>query len=462
MAESRSYRGDAADPFGACGRRQRPRLLLLAYACSPYHGSEKATGWNRAVQSARFCDTWVICEQHEFAPDIERYCEQHGPIAGLHFCFVAKSRWQLALARVPGLYYLSYNLWHRRAYRVARRLHARLAFDVVHQANRSGYREPGYLWRLDAPFIWGPVGGTQAYPWRFLSEASWRGAALEALRNLLNALQLHLSPRVRRAARRADAVLVANSTVRRDLEGALGVDTITLVETGLSGRPQRAPRAAEDGRPLRILWSGRIEPWKALSLLIKALAGLPHDARYELRILGQGTERQRCERLARDLGIEPYCEWLGWVPREQAMQQYDWADVFVFTSLRDTTGTVVCEALGAGLPIVCLDHQGVGDIVDASCGIKVGVTSPREVIAGLRGAIEELARRPDYCRALGEGALRRAREYEWSSLTERTVQVYAAVLARRDQAEGRQRLDRQPSRPARGTDGRLDQQLLKG
>jgi glycosyltransferase involved in cell wall biosynthesis len=426
----------------------RRRLLLLTYACSPYHGSEKATGWNRVVQSARFFDTWVICEEREFSADIARYLEEHGPIAGLHFRFVPRTPLQLALGRVPGLYYLAHNLWHRHAYRAALGLHAELSFDVVHQANRSGYREPGYLWRLDAPFVWGPVGGTQNYPWRFLCEASLKGGALEAIRNVLNRLQLYLSPRVRRAARRADAMLVANSTVRRELEAALRVKTRTLVETGLSQPARRAPRSPADGRPLRILWSGRIEPWKALSLLIKALAGLPDDARCELRILGQGTERRRCERLARRLGVEAHCTWLGWVPREEAMKQYDWADVFVFTSLRDTTGTVVCEALGAGLPIVCLDHQGVGDIVDASCGIKVAVTSPRQVVAGLRAALVKLAHNRAFCRALGEGALRRARQYEWSYLAERTVSVYTEVLARRGRDKAKQRLDRQLPRPA--------------
>ena len=99
-------------------------------------------------------------------------------------------------------------------------------------------------------------------------------------------------------------------------------------------------------------------PRKALSLLIKALARLPDDARYELRVLGEGSERRRCEQLARDLGVDPHCTWLGWVSYEQAISQYDWADVFAFTSLRDTTGTVVLEALGAGLPVMCLDHQG--------------------------------------------------------------------------------------------------------
>ncbi len=403
-------------------------------------------GWNRAVQSARFCDTWVICEERDFAPDIARYIEQHGAIAGLKFCFVAKTRFEAALARVPGLYYLSYNLWHRRAYRAAVRLHAEVGFDVVHQATRSGYREPGYLWRLDAPFIWGPLGGTQSYPWRFLGEAGLKGARREIFRNVFNTLQLHLSLRVRRAAQRADAVLAGNSTIRRDLEGAFGIKTTTLLDTGLPGRARRGPRAATADRPLRLLWSGIVEPRKALTLLIKALARLPAEARYELRILGQGSQRRRCERLARELGVEPHCRWLGWVPLAQVTEQYDWADVFVFTSLQDTTGTVVCEALGAGLPVVCLDHQGVGDLVDDSCGVKISVTTPREVVAGLGAAISKLARDRDLCRQLGDGAVRRARRCEWSYLAERTVDVYREVLSARERHASAQRLDQH--RPA--------------
>ena len=54
----------------ATGRR--PRVLQLSYACSPSRGSESGVGWQRAVQSAKHFDTWVICEEHEFAGDIRR------------------------------------------------------------------------------------------------------------------------------------------------------------------------------------------------------------------------------------------------------------------------------------------------------------------------------------------------------------------------------------------------------
>ena len=69
---------------------------------------------------------------------------------------------------------------------------------------------------------------------------------------------------------------------------------------------RREPRA--DAGPLRILWSGDLEPRKALSLLLKALAKLPSDVAFELRVLGEGRMERRLKRLAAKLGIDTqYC-----------------------------------------------------------------------------------------------------------------------------------------------------------
>ncbi len=56
--------------------------------------------------------------------------------------------------------------------------------------------------------------------------------------------------------------------------------------------------------------------------------------------------------------------------------------LMLITSLRDLTSTVTIEALSMGLPIVCLDHCGFAEVVDESCGIKIPVTTPREVVEG--------------------------------------------------------------------------------
>jgi glycosyltransferase involved in cell wall biosynthesis len=402
-------------------------VLLLAYACSPEHGSEPGVGWNRAVESARHCDTWVLCEEHRYGPPVRRYLDRHGPIPGLEFVFVPKDRrLQEWLKSVPGLEYLSYNLWQRRAYRVARRLHAEVGFDLVHQVTFCGYREPSYLWQLGVPFVWGPVGGTQNYPWRFLGLAEPAGALREAVRSVVNWFQLWFSPRVRRAARSAAALLAANSTVQADLARAHRVTPALQLETGLR-EVADAPRPAKS-ESLRILWSGELRCWKAMPLLIEALARLPSDVSYELRVLGRGPLEGRWRRQARARGVDARMTWMGFLPFEEALGQYDWANVLAFTSLRDTSGNVVLEALAHGVPVICLDHQGVRDIITPECGIKVPVTRPREVIDGLAGALTTLALDPALRERLGRGALERAREYLWSRQGERMADVYRQVL----------------------------------
>ena len=63
--------------------------MLLAYACSPYRGSEPETGWRRALALSKHFDTWVICVSYrEFRENIERYLSEHGEIPSLQFCFV--------------------------------------------------------------------------------------------------------------------------------------------------------------------------------------------------------------------------------------------------------------------------------------------------------------------------------------------------------------------------------------
>jgi glycosyltransferase involved in cell wall biosynthesis/peptidoglycan/xylan/chitin deacetylase (PgdA/CDA1 family) len=409
---------------------RRPRLLLAAYACDPGRGSEAGGGWNRAVQAARFCDTSVICEETEFAAAVRRRLEQSGAVAGLRFYFVPQRRWESLLWRVPGLGYLAYNLWQRRVVPLARRLHRENPFDLVHQVNFGTFREPGYLWKLGVPLVWGPLGGTQNYPWRYLGAAGVGGACVEALRSACNYLQLRLMGRVRGAARRAAALLAANSTAQRDFGRVLGVVSQLFPDTGLAA-VLPAPRGPRAPGPLRVLWAGHLIPRKALGLLIEALARLPGDVPCEVRVVGDGPEKLRWQRLARRRGVEHAVTWLGWLPHAAMQEQYRWADVFAFTSLRDNLGTVVLEALGAGLPVVCLDHQGVHDVVSEACGIKIPVTRPRDTAARLADALRTLAADAALRQRLGAAAVERARQYTWSRQGGSMADVYRQVLQRR-------------------------------
>lgn len=410
------------------GGPRRPRVLLSAYSCCPDWGSEPGVGWNRATQIARYCDVWVLTNKHGMQPRIDAYLEEHGPIPNLEFVYIPRAQWELAISQTWPLKYLAYRTWLRRAFGVARRLHAQVGFDIAHHVTFNGFREPSYLCQLGIPFVWGPVGGAQNYPWRFLPGAGLSRGAREATRSALNLTQLRLSPRVRTAARSAAAIFTANPETRHKFRHVLGVDSILMSDVGAAASSDHSWRPRASSSAIRLLWVGNLATWKALELLIEALALLPDDVPYELRVLGEGPCGRKWQRLAERKGVATKVEWCGRLPHAEALEQFRWADAFVFTSLRDTSGTVVLEALAAGRPIICLDHQGVGAIVTSQSGIKIPVTNRRDVHRRLADAIALLQQNPKLCRTLGEGAGRRATECGWSVQARQIVEEYNRIL----------------------------------
>jgi glycosyltransferase involved in cell wall biosynthesis len=350
--------------------------------------------------------------------------------SGVSIELLPLNRFERALMATPGLYYLGYRLWHRRAFQHAQVLHAERPFALAHHVSFCGYREPSDCWKLGVPFVWGPVGGTQAFPRAFLGELGRSDALREIVRNVVNGIQLRFDPRVRRAAQRSACVLAANRAVANDLAGELKIQPLVQLETGVDACPQAAPRTADDLHPLRILWAGRLQPWKGLPLLLKALSALPSDVRYQLRILGQGPCEPRWRRLADELDIAANIEWVGWPAYEGQLPFYEWADVFAFTSLRDTSGTGLLEALAAGAPIVGLDHQGAADVMTPRSALPVDAATPQAAIEGLRTEISRVAADRKLLASLSAGAIERARDFAWERQWSVMKQVYVEAERR--------------------------------
>ncbi len=405
-------------------------ILISAYYCSPSKGSDWRVGWGRALQAARQFEQAVVLTSELSRADIEGYFLSHDPLPNLKFEYVAEVAGNL-LAQLPkaNLYInpFHYAAWQDRAAEAAAALHQRYRFDLVHQVNLIGYREPGKLRRLGIPLIWGPIGGMQNYPVRFLPQAGLSGAVKEGVRTLINNLQMRFSRKVRRAMRSADIVLAANSEAEVAIQQHFKRPAMLLLETGLDEVHPARPKPTK-ARTLRVLWSGDLQTRKALPLLLKAVSALRSEVALELRVLGHGPLEGKLRAQANRLGIADRCEFIGFLPLAEAMSQSDWADVFVFTSLRDTSGNVMLEAMSRGVPVVCLDHQGAHDIVTERCGIKIAVTNPSAVVRNLAKALTRLAQNPVLLETLSRGARERAKHYLWSENARVMATVYECAL----------------------------------
>lgn len=402
----------------------RPRLLLSAYGYHPDQGSEPTVGWNRSLEATRVADVEVIAHDAGQQAAVADAIAAHGVADRLRVHFLAHTRTEARLMALPGGYYPGYRRWQRRALAFARQRHAAAPFDLTHHASLVGYREPGDLWTLDVPFVWGPVGGTQNTPSAYLWDGGLRMALGEGLRSVLNTIQLRASLRVRRAAAASAAILAANEQVRRELQAALGVAPRVLLETGI--REVHAPRRWADRAPgpFRVVWAGETLHRKGLHLALRALVALrARGLDIELRVLGDGAD-------ADTLAGVPGVDFRGWVTRAQVFEAYREADALAFTSLRDTSGNVVLEAMAAGLPVVYLDHQGARDMGSPEAGIPVPVTTPAESVAGLVAGLRALATDAARYDRLSAGAVEQARRFLWARNGDAVNALYLDVLGR--------------------------------
>ncbi len=414
--------------------RQLPRVLQIAFACDPDTSMETRIGWHRARLAALQHDVSILTGPCSNIKKLNQKAKAIGLEDRLHFHKVDHSWWSNLLSQSATTYYLGLHAWHKRAYQEAKQLHKDHPFDLVHQTTYCGYREPGYGWKLGIPFIWGPVGGTQSFPRNYLSQLSIKAAWIELCRNAINAWQLRYSRRVSNAISHSSKVISATQQAHDDLLIAKGIKTDIQIETALDFLPIDTRTARDPDKPIRLLWAGRLKAWKTLPLLLKALANLSKEVPFELRILGQGDQESAWKRQARHLLADKEAngclvKWLGWPDYRETLEQYAWADAFVFTSMRDTSGTGLHEALAYGTPIIGMNHQGAADIMTDECALKIPVTSPADSIQAIQQSIELLSNDPELWNRLSAGALRESQNCTWDAQAESMHQWYSDVLS---------------------------------
>lgn len=418
----------------------RRRVLLSAFVASAQGGSEVAIGWNLACALAAFHDITLLCTPYigveNFRKRNEAFFDKHGPIPGLSLHYVEPpllSRWfqQGHMGLRKPLYYIGYASWQRAALRQARILHQQKSFDIVHHLNITGFREPGYLWLLDTPFVWGPIGGAADFPARYFPLLSVQDQFQYRLRNALNRWQRTLAVRPRQAAKRAGKIWTIGPENQRMVTQQWGVSAEMLCESGASpvGIDQQKTIYNRQ-RPIHLIWSGLFVGRKALPLFLRALAGLPDSVSWQATIIGDGPGRDSSQALASELNLQSRIRWTGSLYHTDALHELGLGDVLIFTSLQEGTPVTLLEALSRGLPVVCHNTCGMGVAITPNCGILIQPDTIESSIRGFAQAITRLASDPEYFRRLSQGALKRAEELSWDRIAQEMAYGYEQVIAK--------------------------------
>jgi glycogen(starch) synthase len=151
-----------------------------------------------------------------------------------------------------------------------------------------------------------------------------------------------------------------------------------------------------------LLGVGRLVPDKGFDVLVQAFSRLRESfPALRLRLAGDGPERPRLERIARETGVADAVDFLGWVPFGAVPAVMAEATMLVVPSRIEPLGMVAVQAAQMARPVVATRVGGLPEaVVDGETGLLV----PPEDETALAAAIARLLRDPSLARRLGEQA----------------------------------------------------------
>ncbi|MFQ9951964.1 MAG: glycosyltransferase [Clostridium sp.] len=241
--------------------------------------------------------------------------------------------------------------------------------------------------------------------------------------------QIHQSPqfsprklrRMRKGYRNIDVLVTptrqAANELRKNLSpfipnlSCVAIPHFLAYEKGRAGTKKRK----------QIIAVGRLHPEKGFARMLQLWSKvIPCFPDVILKIVGDGGERGNLEEKCKNLGIKNTVIFTGVLPHEQVLDEMEHSLCYLMTSLEESFGFVLIEALSCGLPVLAYDVQmGPREIVeDGVNGFLVPDGDENLMADRLRLLLskEKLRRR------LGEGAKQSSFRYEKTAIIQKWIQ----------------------------------------
>jgi phosphatidylinositol alpha-1,6-mannosyltransferase len=167
------------------------------------------------------------------------------------------------------------------------------------------------------------------------------------------------------------------------------------------------PRSAPTGEAVVLTVSRleREERQKGVDRVIEAFpAVLERVPGATLRVVGDGTDRERLERLATSLGLQERVRFLGAVDDATLKQIYASSDLFALPSVQEGFGLVYAEAMAHGLPCVIAADTAAAEVVEVGV---TGMAVTHDSVAELTDAIAALLTDQERWRRMSRAAVER-------------------------------------------------------
>jgi len=406
-------------------------ILINAMSVHPKHGSEFGFAWNWILEiSKRYEYVHVHTSIHQDnQDDILRYIEEAN-INNLKFNFISFPKWVNVIPFNFLKRYLKYWAWHFKSYRKAKTLKKSINLSLVHQLNTIGFRIPGFMFLLNLPVVWGPIGAGEQYDYRLFSHLRNKAKINKLLYNIINKFQWSFSPYINYCFRRANIIITSTSELANLVSKKcfFNKDKVFHIPETAAIHTVKKIEIDEDNKSLKLCFAGLLHDRKNLKFVLDALIQLD-DIRFSFYVCGKGPLENYYKDYVKNHNIKGVY-WYPWLSKEECSKLIASSDIFVLPSIREANSSVIFEALSQAKPVISLDISGMSDtIINGKNGFKIPISSNRSIMVNdLSLILKKLLNDFNLLRKLSEGALTSANKHLYSNRIDELQPIYYQAI----------------------------------
>jgi glycosyltransferase involved in cell wall biosynthesis len=215
---------------------------------------------------------------------------------------------------------------------------------------------------------------------------------------------------------RADTVICISEYEKRLVESDFNVAEKTIkIPNGLNlSEFKSLKRRKNENKEKVLLYVGRLEEYKGVQYIIQSLPDLQD---FKLRIVGKGPYENELHNITEKLGVGERIEWLKNLSREELLDCYADADIFLMLSSHESYGITAAEALASGTPCVVAKGSALDEFVD---GIQcLGIDEPIKKEKVIKSVIKLKDMKQN-----NEFDMKNLTIFDWDYVTEKIEKVY--------------------------------------
>jgi colanic acid/amylovoran biosynthesis glycosyltransferase len=207
--------------------------------------------------------------------------------------------------------------------------------------------------------------------------------------------------------RRATMVQAVTRPLRAQILGVAPMANVPVITMGVD-TDRFVPGPGTQGNPPRFLSVARLSRTKGHVFFLRAMRQVL-DEGYPLTydIVGEGDDRPLIEAEIASLGLQAEVRLRGSLSQDEVLRELQSVDGFVLTShgLGEAAPVAVMEAMAVGLPVICSQIGGTGDMItDGVDGFLVPQADETAIAVALRALVTDPALRT----RIGQAARARA------------------------------------------------------